>query len=181
MGTSLGYLTTSNKKGRADSFYSRPEVDFSSVHYNLDFDTRGTIAIGEALTTVKIYNSTSYTSPVYILTGQQDALFCGNGSRTIGTPDCGSGATSQLAAVKMFYPAVPASNFDYYAQPDSGHSLQQHYCAVKGFAKVRRCMSLSTPCSTSLKIAIIFEQPCCVICSMSSVFCVDNWRRAPES
>ena len=144
MRASLGYLMTNNKKGRADSFYSRPGVDFSPVHYNLDFDTRGTMSIGEALTAVTIYNSTNYTSPVYILTGQQDVMFCGNGSRTFGTPNCGSGAASQLAAVKMFYPAVPAGNFDYYAQPDSGHCLQQHYGAFKGFVKVRWCVSLST-------------------------------------
>ena len=73
-----------------------------------------------------------------MLTGQNDALFCGNGSRVLGTPDCGSGATSQLAALKVFYPAVPASKFDYYAQPSSGHSLQQHYTAASGFAKVSR-------------------------------------------
>ena len=157
MGTSLGYLITNNKKARADSFYSRPEVDFSPFHYDLDFDTQGTIAMGEALTTVKIYNSTNYTSPVYILTGQYDALFCGNGSRTLGAPDCGSGATSQLAAVKNFYPAVPASNFDYYAQPNSGHCLQQHYGAVRGFAKVRWCLSSFTPCSAGLGIVVISE------------------------
>lgn len=85
-----------------------------------------------------IFNSTTYAGPVYVLTGQNDALFCGNGSRLLGTPDCGSGATSQLAALKVFYPAVPASKFDYYAQPSSGHTLQQHYTAASGFAKVSR-------------------------------------------
>lgn len=82
-------------------------------------------------------NSTTYTGSVYVLTGQNDELFCGNGSQTPGTADCGSGATSQLAAAKIFYPAVPPNRFDYFAQPNAGHSNQQHYTAVSGFAKVR--------------------------------------------
>ena len=119
-----------------NTFYSRPDVDFSRAHYDVDFKTQGTLALGETVT-MTIFNSTTYAGPVYVLTGQEDALFCGNGSRLLGTPDCGSGATSQLAALKVFYPAVPASKFDYYAQPNSGHTLQQHYTATSGFAKVR--------------------------------------------
>ena len=60
----------------------------------------------------------NYTGPVFVVTGQQDALFCGNGNRHTSIPDCGSGSNSQISAVKTLYPA--ASNFDYFAQQDSG-------------------------------------------------------------
>ena len=107
---SPGYLVSSSKEGRRNTFYSNPVSDFSSTLYDRDFEKKDTLTLGEALTQT-VYNSTSYTSPVYVLTGKQDAVFCGNGSRLLGTPDC----TQELPATKLFYPAVPASKFDYYA------------------------------------------------------------------
>ncbi|KAL9611516.1 MAG: hypothetical protein Q9167_003841 [Letrouitia subvulpina] len=131
---SPGYLVATSKEGRRNTFYSRPLVDFNPALYDTDFKVKDTLSLGEALTQ-NFYNSTSYANPVYILTGQQDAVFCGNGSRLLGNPDCGSGATSQLAAMKVLYPAVPEAKFDYYAQPNSGHCHQIHYTASAGFGK----------------------------------------------
>lgn len=125
-----GYLVTSNKEGRRNTFYSRPILDFSLTLYDRDFEKKDTLTLGEALTQ-NLYNSTSYSNPVFVLTGKQDAVFCGNGSRLLGTPDC----TEELPAMKLFYPAVPASKFEYYAQPNAGHCHQIHYTAAAGFAK----------------------------------------------
>ena len=125
-----GYLVSSSKLGRENTFYSNPLSDFSPTLYDRDFEKKDTLALGEALTQ-DIYNSTTYTNPVYVLTGKQDAVFCGNGSRLLGTPDC----TQELPAVKVFYPSVPASKFDYYAQPNAGHCHQIHDTAAAGFAK----------------------------------------------
>ena len=125
-----GYLVTSSKVGRQNTFYSNPLSDYSLALLNRDFEKKDTLALGEALTQ-DIYNSTTYAKPVFVVTGKQDAVFCGNGSRLLGTPDC----TQELPATKLFYPAVPASKFEYYAQPNAGHCHQMHYTAAAGFAK----------------------------------------------
>ena len=125
-----GYLVSSSKEGRRNTFYSNPIIDFSPALYDRDFKKKDILTLGEALTQ-NIYNCTSYTNPVYVLTGKQDAVFCGNGSRLLGTPDC----KEELPATKIYYPAVPASKFDYYAQPNAGHCHQLHYTAAAGFAK----------------------------------------------
>ncbi|KAL8935506.1 MAG: hypothetical protein Q9211_004665 [Gyalolechia sp. 1 TL-2023] len=125
-----GYLVTSSKEGRANTFYSNPLADYWPALYDRDFDKKDTLALGEALTQ-DVYNSTSYANPVYVLTGKQDAVFCGNGSRLLGTPDC----AEELPATKLFYPAVPASKFEYYAQPNARHCHQMHYTAALGFVK----------------------------------------------
>ena len=133
-----GYLVSSSKEGRRNTFYSNPLSDFSSALYDRDFEKKDTLALGEALTQ-DIYNSTNYANPVYVLTGKQDAVFCGNGSRLLGTPDC----TEELPAMKLFYPAVAASKFDYYAQPNAGHCHQIHYTAAAGFAKAHAFLAKS--------------------------------------
>ena len=125
-----GYLVSSSKEGRRNTFYSNPITHFSSALYDRDFEKKDILSLGDALTQ-NIYNSTSYTNPVYVLTGKQDAVFCGNGSRLLGTPDC----KEELPATKLFYPAVSADKFDYYAQPNAGHCHQLHYTAAAGFAK----------------------------------------------
>lgn len=55
----------------------------SSSLYDRDFEKNDILSLGDALTQ-NIYNSTSYTNPVYLLTGKQDAVFCGKGSRLFG-------------------------------------------------------------------------------------------------
>lgn len=127
-----GYLASSNKQGREETYYSQPG-DYSEALYNLDFANERTVALGEVLTQ-NLYNSTTYSNPVFVYTGQEDAIFCGNGTRAIGPPDCGPGG-SQVAAVKALYPAVPASKFGFYAQPRAGHASQLHYTAQHGFAR----------------------------------------------
>ena len=137
---SPGYLVTSSKRGRRNTFYSRPIVDFSPRLYDQDFDLKQTITLGE-IATEQIPVASSFAKPVYVITGQQDAAFCGNGSRELGNPDCGSGATSALGAMKNFFPAVPSKDFDYFAQANAGHSHQIHYTAPAGFAKVIEFLS----------------------------------------
>lgn len=132
---SPGYLVTSSKRGRRNTFYSRPFVDFDPDIYDKDFDLKQTITLGE-IATEELMVAPSFSKPLYIVTGRQDAAFCGNGSRELGEPDCGSGARSALAAMKDFFPAVSSRDFDYYTQPNAGHSHQLHRTAPVGFAKV---------------------------------------------
>ena len=130
-----GYLVASSKAGRQATFYSRPLLDFLPLAYDRDFATQQTITLGEILTE-KIVTAQTYAKPVYVATGKQDAVFCGNGSRELGEPDCGQGQSSQVAAMKDFFPSVPANKFGYFAQPNAGHSHQLHYTAPAAFVKI---------------------------------------------
>ena len=104
-----GYVVSSSKVGRENSFYSIPGGDFSTAKFDQDFKTQEPAALGEILTS-NVYTSASYNRPVFVLAGRADAVFCGNGSRALGTPDCGEGPNSQLAAIKTLYPAGKISS-----------------------------------------------------------------------
>ena len=129
-----GYLVASSKPGRQASFYSHPVINFDPAKYDRDSVTEATITTGETLTQ-NIYNSTAYINPVFVLTGQQDAVFCGLGSRDLGPAHCGSEGGGGRGSVKAFYPAVAEGKFAYDAQPNAGHCLQIHCTAPAGFAK----------------------------------------------
>ncbi|KAI4150668.1 MAG: hypothetical protein L6R39_002209 [Caloplaca ligustica] len=128
-----GFLIATSKEGRRSTFYSAPE-DFSAALYDKDFKLKDTLALGEAITQQPLISNT-YDKPTFVLTGRQDAVFCGNGSRELGIPDCGSGPTSQLAAVKLLYPAVPEGKFDTFTQEHAGHCNQIHFSAQEGFKR----------------------------------------------
>ncbi|KAL8767751.1 MAG: hypothetical protein Q9209_005837 [Squamulea sp. 1 TL-2023] len=135
-----GYLVATSKEGRKSTFYSAPE-DFSASLYDRDFMLKDTLSLGEAITQQPIPPSLTYDKPTFVLTGRQDAVFCGNGSRELGTPDCGSGLKSQLATVKVLYPAVPDSKFDTYTQEKAGHCHQMHYTAQDGFQSAHKFLA----------------------------------------
>ncbi|KAI4268599.1 MAG: hypothetical protein L6R38_007800 [Xanthoria sp. 2 TBL-2021] len=135
-----GYLVATSKEGRRSTFYSAPE-DFSAPLYDKDFDLKDTLSLGEAITQQPLAPSLTYDKPTFVLTGRQDAVFCGNGSRELGIPDCGSGPKSQLAAVKVLYPAVPDTKFDTYTQENAGHCNQMHYSAQDGFLRAHQFLA----------------------------------------
>ncbi|KXJ90495.1 Alpha/Beta hydrolase protein [Microdochium bolleyi] len=124
------YYVTSSKAGRMATFYSDPKApDFDTAVYDADFATMGTITAGEALT--QGLNVTDFAGPVFVITGQEDATFCGNGKREPVLPDCLSGADSKIGAMREYYPR--AGLFDFFAQPDAGHCHGTHYTAKQGF------------------------------------------------
>ncbi|KAL8798738.1 MAG: hypothetical protein Q9182_006425 [Xanthomendoza sp. 2 TL-2023] len=135
-----GYLVATSKEGRRNTFYAAPS-SFSPSLYDRDFSLKDTLALGEAITQQPLPPSLKYDKPTFVLTGRQDAVFCGNGSRELGTPDCGSGPRSQLATVKLLYPAVPDNKFDTYTQENAGHCHQMHYSAPDGFASAHRFLA----------------------------------------
>ncbi|KAL8857690.1 MAG: hypothetical protein Q9178_005725 [Gyalolechia marmorata] len=135
-----GYLVATSEDGRRNASYSAPE-DFSASLYELDFQLKDTLALGETIVQQPFAPSLTFDKPTFVLTGRQDAVFCGNGSREFGTPDCGSGPNSQLAAVKVLYPAVPDNNFDTYTQERAGHCNQLHYSAQDGFLSVHKFLA----------------------------------------
>ena len=126
-----GYFVATSFIGRRNSFFSDPATDFSEDIYDADWKVRGTITPAEGFQQV-LSNSTEYSGPLFVLNGEENAIWCGNGSRLLSDVSCGEGPTSQLAAVKDFYPQVPADKFGFYAQPNSGHSNLMHYTAPLG-------------------------------------------------
>ena len=75
-----GYLVSSSTEGSRNTFYSNPITDFSPALYDRDFEKKDILTLGEALTQ-NIYNSISYTNPVYILTGNKTLSFAGTDLR----------------------------------------------------------------------------------------------------
>ncbi|KAL8851747.1 MAG: hypothetical protein Q9221_003357 [Calogaya cf. arnoldii] len=135
-----GYLVATSHPGRQSTFYSAPE-DFSPALYEKDFQLKDTLSLGEAITQLPIPPSLVYEKPTFVLTGRQDAVFCGNGSREPRIPDCGRGKDSQLASVKVLYPAVPDERFGTFTQERAGHCNQMHYSAQDGFLKVHQFLA----------------------------------------
>ncbi|KAL8727528.1 MAG: hypothetical protein Q9166_005999, partial [cf. Caloplaca sp. 2 TL-2023] len=124
---------TSSQSAKKYEHSPSSATDFDASVYERDFNFKDTLSVDEALTQVPLEPSFMYDKPVFILTGQQDAIFCGNGSRELGIPDCGSGLQSQLVAVKALYPAMPAESFDTFIQPNAEHCNALHSSAPEGF------------------------------------------------
>ena len=132
---SPGYVVSSKKEPRQNLFYTRPVIDFDPAKFDKDFATQEPTALGESLLTQAYNLSTTYDKPVFVTDGQNDSVFCSSNNSVVA--DCGSGPDSQIAAMKSFYPAVPASKFEIFSQPNAGHCLQIHRSAPLGFAKAQ--------------------------------------------
>jgi pimeloyl-ACP methyl ester carboxylesterase len=129
------YLTATNQNGTDHLFFYVPDIDPSLLETS--WTTRGTVTLGEIISTLLTpYNVPAYTGDLFVVTGQQDAIFCAEGIGGIETivtmvGDCGSGATSKAAAVKGQYPNV--RNFGTFEPEDTGHGTVLQYSAQSQF------------------------------------------------
>lgn len=90
-----------------------------------------TFAAGEVLTGPPQLVS-SFTGPVMVLDGRQDAISCGNGTVTGSvTENCGIGPDSDPAHLGSLFPQ--ASVFDTYITANTGHVINNHYSAPESF------------------------------------------------
>ena len=128
-----GYYVIANQTARRDVFYSPNTGLFSPALYERDIAIQETQTIGEVFSVYFVISQT-YNKPVFVTTGQSDAVFCDSSS---GIADCGSGPDNQLEAVEGFYPKVPRSKFATFRQPRAGHCLQQFYTTAIGFVKAQ--------------------------------------------
>ncbi|VDB90612.1 Bgt-51650 [Blumeria graminis f. sp. tritici] len=136
-GQALTYFAASNEDGANGLFFVNDTVDpeLRELNYRL----RGTVTAGEFLTG---YESTqvasNYRGRVFVLTGQNDAIFCSPDSFGQGTlngqGDCGTGEDSIIAQTQDLYPAV--ANYDYDTPENIGHCNILHIGAVDQFATV---------------------------------------------
>ncbi|KAL9108106.1 MAG: hypothetical protein Q9227_007081 [Pyrenula ochraceoflavens] len=76
---------------------------------------------GEFLTLGPAPVISPFKGPVQILTGQQDAIYCGGDCTNTGLPN----VTSIPAAAEQYFPT--AKTFEAYLQPNTGHAVNLHY------------------------------------------------------
>ena len=117
-----GYLTQPSVSARGGPFYSG---DFDQGLLQLDFDTKGTLALGEVLNLTPI-PLPNYTGPVFLLTGDEDKLFCGSNPHV----PCQSVVRDSAS----LFPS--ARNFGFFVPKKTGVVLNFHQSAPKSFDAV---------------------------------------------
>lgn len=107
------YLLPSSPSGTQYLLFYGPTAAgryFDPAFIAADYAARGTITAGEAVSGALPPIAPDFTGPVYVMTGQQDVVFCGKlGLQTDAPSDCLS-PTNQLSATQSLYPK--ASRYD---------------------------------------------------------------------
>lgn len=130
-----GYVTQSVESGRTLLSYAG---GFDPSIPPLDFSTKGTSAIGEALGPGNVLVP-NYQGPVFILTGDKDQPFCGS--------DPNASCEPLIKATASEFPQ--ASTFGYFIPPNTGHGLNFHNMATDSFAAVTKWLSFDSNASSS--------------------------------
>lgn len=125
------YLTFTSLEGKNDAYYAAPNT-FNYSYAEYDFIYEDTVTLGQIITAFNgLEQAASYTGDVLVLTGQNDAIFCGpTGTRSLGEQSCGTGSTSVLNKTGSFF---PKANYNYYAVNETGHATNLHYSAQEVF------------------------------------------------
>ncbi|KAI9801618.1 MAG: hypothetical protein M1825_003297 [Sarcosagium campestre] len=127
------YLAIASEDVRTKAFYSGDGSDLR-VAIN-DFATQGTTTIGELLPFGSA-TAPNYRGPVFILTGDNDILYCGQ-SRT-----CLPGPKSPVPQTRTVFPNANA--FSYRLASYAGHSLNNHFSARDSFQSVHEWLTGNT-------------------------------------
>ncbi|KAI9761478.1 MAG: cis-prenyltransferase [Chaenotheca gracillima] len=127
-----GYLAIQNEAGRTNSFYYQGRYEPNLPH--LDFELEGTLSVGEAFG-LSSMPAPAYTGPVLVVTGDHDAVFCGN----VTPANCLPASSSPPAKSASYF--KHASSFDYILAHESGHLINFHYSAPDTFAQVHDWIS----------------------------------------
>nr|POF17452.1 hypothetical protein CFP56_12866 [Quercus suber] len=135
-----GYLTFNSSEGKLAAYYAE-EGSYDPDLAAYDYAHQDTITVGQLVTAFAgLEAATNYTGDVFILTGQEDALFCGPlGTRELGTQDCGLGPTSIPAQSSSFFPV--SKNFQYYVAQNTAHATTLGYTAIEDMANAHRFLS----------------------------------------
>ncbi|KAH8804460.1 Alpha/Beta hydrolase protein [Xylogone sp. PMI_703] len=123
-----GYVQPTSQEGFLFEFYNPGGYDPTFAAYQ--YANRGTQTVGEGATAnaaVKI--APKYRSPIFVISGQHDNIFCNPKGSSLEIGGCGRGTESLLAKTAELY---PASQYDWYAVPNAGHCWQLHYSGKEG-------------------------------------------------
>lgn len=133
-GQALSYFVSSSMRGANKLFFVLPNTDPSLVALN--FKLRGTVTVGEFITLFEGPKAApEYKGRVFVLTGQNDSIFCspgilGEGTLT-GRGDCGTGVDNLAYRTRELYPS--AIEFDYSTPNNTGHCNILHLNAQEQF------------------------------------------------
>lgn len=123
------YLMATNPTGTQKVFYYG---DYDPEVLKYDYDHRQTVTLGEFLTVILGQVETAFAGDVFVLNGNEDAVFCQANLVTAlaGAPgNCADGFSSTASTL---YPK--AKSFGYYNTPNTGHCLGTHESAQESFA-----------------------------------------------
>ncbi|CAK4026187.1 alpha beta-hydrolase [Lecanosticta acicola] len=122
-----GYLAFGSRQGKRAAYYAQ-DGSFSTGLEGYDFAHEDTITIGQIYSAFSgLEKADDYRGDVFVLTGQNDAFFCGpTGSRELGPQDCGMGDESIPAKSRAFF---PNANFEYHLALNTSHATTLHYSA----------------------------------------------------
>lgn len=124
-----GYLTWSDFSSNQYTFFYPGAFD---LNLGLEVEaTKQPVTTGELLTLTSFPASTSFSGPVQVVTGEQDAIFCGGDCYAVGSAD----ASSIPAEVAPAFPK--AQPFEAYIQPNTGHAINAHYNATGAYDAIQ--------------------------------------------
>lgn len=127
-----GYLVFGSETGKRNTYYAG-DGTFSAALAHYDFAHEDTITLGQILTAFSgLERADAYTGDVLVVTGDMDALFCGDGSRALGPQSCGAGDASIPAKSRAFF---PRAHFEYYLPPNTSHATTLHYSAPESIRR----------------------------------------------
>ncbi|KAI9869917.1 MAG: hypothetical protein M1830_004924 [Pleopsidium flavum] len=121
-----GYITWVDAGSNQYAFllpeYFDPEILLFSESHKFPYTLGELLTIGGAPKMAPMF-----TGPVQVITGNEDAIYCGGDCMMTGDP----ALASIPAAVKMAFPA--ASAFEAYIQPNTGHAINLHYNSTAAY------------------------------------------------
>lgn len=137
-GLDLGYIIATDEKG-SESMYFTDDIDPAVLDY--DWKTRGSTTIGELMTSVLgQVSAPEFKGDVFVVNGDEDALFCAYDPVAAAAAIFGSCEASQASKeVVLSFPA--ARRFGYLNLPNTGHSLGLHRGASRAIAASHEFMA----------------------------------------
>lgn len=132
-----GYLVSSSAISNQIGFFRAPGFDPAVL--NLAEATKGTVTLGELLTTTAVVKpAMNYTNPVAIVNGNNDLPFCfGN---------CSYPTNKAQAALDMLYSGNNRTGT--FLAPTTGHGVNLHYSAVSAYHYIQDFIGKNVGMST---------------------------------
>lgn len=134
-----GYLAFGASQGKRNSYYAE-DGSFSAPLEEFDFAHQDTITVGQIISAFSgLQRAEDFTGDVLVLTGAEDAFFCGpTGTLALGPQACGTGDDSIPAKSRSFF---PNANFSYYLAPNTSHATTLHYSTSDSIRKAHEFLA----------------------------------------
>lgn len=124
------YITWADASANQFNFLYPAGLDPAMISYSES--TKQPFTIGEVLTLGGAPSMTSFTGPVHVVTGREDAIYCGGDCLATGL----NNVTSIPESVGMYFPQ--SSNFSVSIPEAMGHGISVHYGAKAAYQEVQQ-------------------------------------------